>query len=85
MRFNSKNLCPGTLGVDAFAYDWTGEFNCLVPPVHLIGKTIKYFCSSKTGYKAILVSPYWASATFWPLIVPKFNSLQKFAKKLLYH
>ena len=24
MRFNSKHLCPGTLGVDAFALDWIG-------------------------------------------------------------
>ena len=31
MRFNSKNLCSGTLGVDAFAFDWAGEFNWLVP------------------------------------------------------
>ena len=75
MRFNSKHLCPGTLGVDAFAFDWTREFDWFVPPVYLIGKTIKYFCSSKIGCKAILVCPYWTSATFWPLIVTKFNSL----------
>ena len=41
MRFNSKHLCQGTLGVDAFAFDSTGEFNWLVTPVYLIGKTIK--------------------------------------------
>ena len=40
MRFNSKHLCPGTLGVRAFAFDWIGEFNWLVPPFYLIGKTI---------------------------------------------
>ena len=80
MRFNSKHLCPGTLGVDAFAFDWTGEFNWLVPPVYLLGKTIKHFCASKTGCKAVLVCPYWTSAAFWPLIVTKFNSLQKFVK-----
>ena len=37
MRVNSKHLCPGTLSVDAFALDWAGEFNWLVPPVYLIG------------------------------------------------
>ena len=79
MRFNSKHLCPGTLGVDVSAFDWTGEFNWLVPPVFLIGKTIKHF-SRKAGCKAILVCSYWTSATFWPLIVTKFNSLQKFVK-----
>ena len=41
MRFNTKHLCQGTLGVDAFAFDSTGEFNWLVTPVYLIGKTIK--------------------------------------------
>ena len=70
----------GGTSVDAFAFDWTAEFNWLVPPVYLIGKAIKHFCSSKTGCKAILICPYWASATFWPLIVTKFNSLQKFVK-----
>ena len=34
----------------------------------------------KTGYKAILVSSYWTSAIFWPLIVTKFNSPQKSVK-----
>ena len=51
-----------------------------MPPVYLIGKTIKHFCSSKAGCKAVLVCPYWTSATLWPLIVIKFNSLQKFVK-----
>ena len=59
MRFNSKHICLGTLGVDAFAFDWTGEFNWLVPRVYLIGKTIKHFCSLEAGCKAILVCPYW--------------------------
>ena len=80
MRFSSKHLCPGTLGVDAFALDWAGEFYKLVPPVYLIGKAIKHFFSPKAGCKAILVCPYWTSATFWPLIVAKFNSLQEFVK-----
>ena len=48
-RFNSKHLCLGTLDIDVFALDWAGEFNWLVSPVYLIGKTIKYFFSSKTG------------------------------------
>ena len=51
-----------------------------MPPVYLIGKTMKHFCLLKTGCKAILVCSYWTSATFWPLIVTKFNSLQKFVK-----
>ena len=46
IKSNSKHVCPGTLGVDAFAFDWAREFNWLEPPVYLIGKTIKHFCSS---------------------------------------
>ena len=52
----------------------------LIPSVYLIGRTIKHFCTLKTGAKAILVCPYCTSAIFWPLIVTKFNSLQKFVK-----
>ena len=59
MTFNSKHICLGTLVVVAFAFNWTGEFNWLAPPVYLIGKTIKHFCSSEAGCKAILVCPYW--------------------------
>ena len=51
-----------------------------MPPVYVIGKTIKHFCSSKTDCKALLICPIWTSATFWPLIVTKFNSLHKFVK-----
>ena len=46
MRFNSKHVCPGTLGVDAFAFDWAGEFNWFLPPLYLIGTTIENFFSS---------------------------------------
>ena len=80
MRFNSKHLCLGTLVVDAFAFDWAGEFNWLLPPVFLTRKTIKHFCSSQTSCKGILVCPYWTSLTFLPLIVTKFISLQTFVK-----
>ena len=45
MKFSSKHLCPGRLGIDAFAVDWIGAFNWYVLPVYLIGKTIKHFCS----------------------------------------
>ena len=55
MRFNSKHVCLGTIGIDTFAFDSTGEFKWLVPSVYLIRKTIKHFCSSETGYKTILV------------------------------
>ena len=58
-RFNSKYICPGSEGVNAFSVDWSNENNLLVPPVHLIPKTIKHFMSSKYSAKAILVCPYF--------------------------
>ena len=34
----------------------------------------------KKGLQSDSNLPYWTSATFWPLIVTKFNSPQKFVK-----
>ena len=58
MRFSSKHVCLFFLGVDAFAFNWTTEFKWYVPPVYLIGKTVKHFRPSLTDYKVILVCPY---------------------------
>ena len=63
-RFNSKYICPGSEGVNAFSVDWSNKNNLLVPPVYLIPKTIKHFMSSKYSAKTILVCPYWLSSTF---------------------
>jgi len=40
-KFNSQFWCPGTAGVDAFAYDWSHDINWLVPPVYLIPQVLK--------------------------------------------
>ena len=63
MRFNSKTSFSGDTRLRKFAFSWTGEFSWLVPPVYLIVTTVKHSCSSKAGSKAILVCPYWTSAT----------------------
>ena len=70
VRSNSKTNCPETLGVAAFTFDRPKELNWLVPPVHLIGKAVKYFHSQQD---AILVRPYWTSSTFFQLIVTEFK------------
>ena len=67
-RFNSKYICPGSEGINAFSVDWSNVNNLFVPPVYLIPKTIKYFMSSQYSAKAVLVCPYWPSSTFWPLL-----------------
>ena len=79
-RFNSKYICPGSEGVNAFSVDWSNENNLLVPPVYLIPKTIKHFMSSKYSAKAILVCPYWPSSTFWPLLFKAEGAFQSFIK-----
>ena len=79
-RFNSKYLCPGTERVNAFSTDWSNENNLLVPPIFLIPKTIKHFLSSNYQSRAILVCPYWPSATFWPLLLDKSCNFRSFIK-----
>ena len=59
--------------METFAFDWAVELNWLVPPVHVIEKTVKHFRSSATGRKEILVCLYWTSATFCPLTATKVN------------
>jgi hypothetical protein len=54
--FNCHSWRPGTSAVDAFAFDWSGNNNWLVPPVHLVNKVIQYMIKC------------WAEGT---LVVPK--------------
>ena len=79
-RFNSKYICPGSEGVNAYSVDWSKENNLLVPPVYLIPKTIKHFMSSKYSANAILVCPYWPSSTLWPLLFKAEGAFQSFIK-----
>jgi hypothetical protein len=64
VRFNSKHFCPGTEQVDAFAASWSHDLNWLVPPIHLVHRTLKHleYCRGR----AILVIPEWPSASYWP-------------------
>ena len=65
-RFNSAVNCVGSEGIDAFNFNWGGENNWLVPPVHLAPKTIIHAKNCKA--KGTLVVPKWHSAPFWPLL-----------------
>ena len=40
IMFYSKYWTPGTSGVDAFAFNWGGHNNWLVPPIKLVNKVI---------------------------------------------
>jgi ribonuclease HI len=67
--FNSRFPCPGSAGTDAFSFDWSETpNNWLVPPVHLITKTVQHLIACKA--KGTLVCPKWQSAVFWPILFP---------------
>ncbi|VDI63167.1 Hypothetical predicted protein [Mytilus galloprovincialis] len=60
--FFSPHWCPGTGGVDAFAYDWS-LYNCwIVPPIRLISRSVLHL--SKCQGKGVLVTPKWTSSVF---------------------
>ena len=65
-KFYSKCWCPGTSGVDAFAFSWVGEHLWLVPPVYIIHRVIAKLKKDKAS--GILVLPKWPSASFWPFV-----------------
>lgn len=74
--FNSRFHNPGTAGIDAFAFDWSDSANnWLVPPVHLISRTVQHLVACKA--KGTLVCPKWPSASFWPNLFP-FGASAKF-------
>ncbi len=59
---------PGTEGVNAFAFDWLGEENWLVPPISCVSKVLAHVSLTKSN--AVLVTPAWKSAVFWPKHFP---------------
>ncbi len=66
--FNSKYWVPGTMGVNAFTFDWLGEKNWLVPPISEISRVINYVI--ECNCEATLVAPAWKSAAYWPILFP---------------
>jgi hypothetical protein len=69
--FNPKYFTPESSGVDAFAYDWFGHNNWLVPLMHLVSRCLIHMQLCKA--KGTLVIPKWKSALFWPMLVDKFT------------
>ena len=66
-KFNSKFYTPGTSGVDAFAFNWNGDNNWLVPTINLVIRVIKHCIVCKAV--GTLVIPKWISAPFWPFFM----------------
>ena len=59
-HFYSRLWCNGTLGVDAFSYDWSKGFGLLVPPITLIPRVLGKMNVSYS--RGVLVVPEWKSA-----------------------
>ena len=64
--YNSRFYTDTTSGIDCFTQDWRGYLNWLVPPIHMIGRTLAYMMLLRC--EGILVVPVWYSSYFWPLL-----------------
>ena len=61
-RFNSLFWNPGTEAVDYFSQDWSSDNDWLVPPVHLIMRTIKHMLYCRAN--GTLIVPRWPSLAY---------------------
>ncbi|ELR21846.1 reverse transcriptase [Acanthamoeba castellanii str. Neff] len=64
--FNTWFESPGCQAVDAFAQDWRGWVNLLVPPIPLMGRVLAHLV--KCQAVGILVVPHWPGQESWPLL-----------------
>ena len=70
-RFYSLFYSPRSLGVDAFRYDWRGEFALWVPPIPLIPRALAHAKLCKC--RGVIIVPLWTSASFWPHLVGEYK------------
>ena len=69
LHFNSRFWCPGTEGVNAFAFDWSGDNNWVNPPFCLIPRVLHHMRAC--GASGTLLVPRWISRPWWPLLQPR--------------
>jgi len=80
--FFSQTVCPGTMGVDAFSYDWSEYGLCwiFVQP-KLILRVLNYLKCCRA--KALVLVPQWKTSFFYPELI-KLKSTQWCKKVLVY-
>jgi hypothetical protein len=66
LRLTSLYWNPGSIAVDAFTSDLSGENNWLVPPVAMVSRVINHLIKSNSV--GTLVVPKWPSSPFWLLL-----------------
>ena len=65
-RYNSRFWTPSCEAVDAFTTSWASEVSWLVPPLHLICRSIQH--AQACAARGTLVVPMWVSAPFRPIL-----------------
>ena len=71
-RFNSRFWCPGTEGVNAFAFDWRRDNNWVNTPFGLIPRVLQHMHAC--GASGTLIVPHWISRPWWPMLQPSAGS-----------
>ena len=66
LRLNSLYWNPGSIAVDAFTSDWSGENNWLVPPVSMVSRLINHLIKSNSVGTSVV--PKCPSSSFWLLL-----------------
>ena len=74
--FNSRFWCPGTAGVNAFAFNWTHFNNWCNPPFSLVGSVLTHM--RVQGAQGTVIIPYWPKRPWWPLLEPRAGSWAPF-------
>ena len=82
LSFNSKSYCIGSMGVDAFNYNWAPpHINWLFPPPRLLEKTLNHLKDCK-GI-GLIVTPEWKGSSFYAYYSSHTSHIN-FVKKLRY-
>jgi len=71
--FFSQTYCPGTVGVDAFNYDWSvyGLGWIFVSP-KMVLRTVSYLKKFKA--KGLILVPQWKTSHFYPVLLSLKNT-----------
>lgn len=79
-NFFSSCPCPYTEGLDAFSYASARkhDFLCLVLPVSLVAKTLKWACHFESV--GLLGCPLWILQPFFPLTKSEGNHWAEFVR-----
>ena len=79
IRYNSRFYHHQAEAVDALTQNWGNDKNWVVPPIHLVNRSLEHAIQCEA--EIILVVPKWPSAIFWP----KLKNLMIFQSQRLKH